>query len=189
MEPLVNLPLKALMPSYRNNGDMVTCSSSDFKRVLYLLLVTVPVDEAWYLSTYPDVKKEFDAGHIASAAEHYRLSGYFEGRFPSKPQVDEDWYLKQYPDVKAGVAKGLTKSALDHFMGTGASEARLPRRMVVDAAWYTTTYPAAQQRIIRGESTDAQDDFERHGYRNGWMPAATPEPTGAASLRVGAIKK
>lgn len=184
----MNLPLKALMPSFRSNGDEVTCSESDFRKLLYLLLLAVPVDEAWYLSTYADVKKEVDAGRIASGADHYRLSGYFEGRFPSKPDVDEDWYLKHYPDVKAAVAKGLTKSAVDHFMSTGACEARLPRRMVVDAAWYTSTYPSAKQRIIRGESADAQDDFERIGYRHGWMPAATPGSTGATPLRSSAVK-
>lgn len=184
----MNLPLKALMPSCRSNGDEVTCSTSDFRKLLYLLLVDVPVDEAWYLSTYADVKKEVDAGRIASAADHYRLSGYFEGRFPSKPDVDEDWYLKQYPDVKAAVAKGFTKSAVDHFMSTGAREARLPRKMVVDAAWYTMRYPSAKQRIFRGESVDAQDDFERIGYRHGWMPAATPGSTGAIHSPSGAVK-
>ena len=173
--------LNCLMPTFQENGDTAKCSSSDFRKLLYIFLLPVDVDEAWYLSTYADVKEQIDAGRIASAAEHFRLSGYMEGRFPSKPDVDESWYLKEYPDVKNAVARGFAKSAYDHFISTGASEGRMPRMIVVDAAWYMAAYPAAQQRIRRGESLDAQDDFQRHGYRNGWMPTSPSTSKSLAS--------
>ena len=50
--------------------------------IIKLFLKRVEVDEAWYCETYPDVAEAIREGGIGSAAEHFRDSGYFEGRAP-----------------------------------------------------------------------------------------------------------
>lgn len=163
-------PISVLMPSFKDDNDLATCSMADFRRLLYLVLQLEPFDERWYLEAYPDVRVQMEAGQIVSAVEHYRSSGYLEGRFPSKPSVDEEWYLREYPDVQAAITRGDVKSAYDHFVSTGAKEGRMPRMIAIDAKWYRETYPSVGQRISRKESVTAQDDFQKYGYRYGLLP-------------------
>jgi hypothetical protein len=87
----------------------------------------VAVDEEWYLSRYPDVKEAVAAGHVPSAASHYRWHGYREKRMPVRPEVDEAWYLLRYPDVRQAIRRGHVESAYDHFVRAGFYEGRLPR--------------------------------------------------------------
>jgi len=96
--------------------------------------VALEVDEGWYLSRYPDVRDAIAAGHVSSAASHYRLHGRREGRMPTKPEVDEVWYLLRYPDVCSAIRHGRIESAYEHFIQTGFHEGRLPR------------HPSAQNR-------------------------------------------
>ena len=42
------------------------------------------VDEAWYLTAYPDVADGIGTGEILSATEHFLTNGYAEGRLPSE---------------------------------------------------------------------------------------------------------
>jgi hypothetical protein len=42
----------------------------------------IHVDQPWYLSQYPDVDEAVAKGLFASAAEHYYLVGFREGRLP-----------------------------------------------------------------------------------------------------------
>lgn len=42
-----------------------------------------PVDENWYLTSYPDVAAGIKAGTIDSASDHYLTTGRKEGRLPS----------------------------------------------------------------------------------------------------------
>jgi hypothetical protein len=72
-------------------------------------------DEAWYLSTYPDV-----ASAGANPTEHYLRFGAAEGRNPS-PAFDTVYYLQSNPDVAvAGV------NPLLHYIEFGISEGRQP---------------------------------------------------------------
>jgi hypothetical protein len=99
-----------------------------FLALLKKMLVFVEVDEAWYRATYRDVDDAVRAGHLASAREHYAMSGYFENRFPYAIQVDETWYLAEYPDVGEAIRTGLVSSATQHFENDGFKEGRLPRQ-------------------------------------------------------------
>jgi hypothetical protein len=90
------------------------------------LLVFVPVDEAWYRSTYRDIDEAIQAGVVGSAKEHFVSNGYFEGRLPSKIVVDEAFYISQYPDVADSIDDGHVASAQEHFETHGFAEGRLP---------------------------------------------------------------
>jgi hypothetical protein len=42
----------------------------------------IKVDEAWYLTRYPDVADGIRKGLLTSAQEHFNMDGYMEGRLP-----------------------------------------------------------------------------------------------------------
>lgn len=85
-------------------------------------------DESFYLSKYPDVRAAVSNGTIASGADHYTLTGYFENRFPYKIIVDEGYYLDTNPDVADAVRSGTVKSAQSHFDSSGFMEGRSPHK-------------------------------------------------------------
>ena len=163
-------PINILMPGLRFEGDCVQCSKVDLEKLLYLILQHVPFDEEWYLSEYPDVKKGIHAGIIGSGADHYRRSGYLEGRLPFEPVVDEAWYCNQYPDVKNAIKTGVVPDARTHYLTAGRFEGRLPSRIPVDAGWYRCAYPKARLRLEKGESFNDEDDFVRFGHTDGFQP-------------------
>jgi hypothetical protein len=90
------------------------------------LLMSVPVDETWYMATYQDVEQAIASGAVKSAKDHFVSNGYFEGRLPARIVVDEQFYISQYPDVAEGVDVGEINSAQEHFESHGLAEGRLP---------------------------------------------------------------
>lgn len=90
-------------------------------------LRAIPVDEAWYLQAYPDVRAAIEAGNVPSAGEHYRRFGYFEHRMPRHIIVDEAWYLEVHQDVREAVRRRVYASGQAHFDAAGFREGRLPR--------------------------------------------------------------
>ncbi len=158
-----------LMPSLRVSRDgKVECRLDDLRRLLFLAMHATPVDEDWYRRAYPDVIEAIESGQVASATEHYRRSGYLEGRFPFEPTVDETWYLQRYPDVKAALRAG--RSPMDHFIASGYSEGRQPMRPSVDAGWYLRTYASARRDVDAGKAESAADHYLRTGYAQGMLP-------------------
>ena len=59
--------------------------------IIKKLLRAVPVDEEWYLRTYPDVAVGIENGNTKSAKHHFVTDGYFEGRLPFEHEIDEEW--------------------------------------------------------------------------------------------------
>ena len=90
------------------------------------LVRAAPVDEDWYLRTYPDVAEAISEGQFKSAKHHFVANGYLEGRRPFDVQIDEAWYLATYPDVARCVEHGEIGSAREHFARHGYDEGRLP---------------------------------------------------------------
>ena len=162
--------LNAFLPSLKLHGDHASLSAVDLRKLLYLMVLHITVDEDWYVANYDDVRLAIEEGHVVSATEHYRETGYLEGRFPFLVTVDHDWYLRTYPDVAEGIAAGEIASAAEHFFGTGYLEGRLPRPVPVDARWYEAEYERAKHRIRRGEVTSAEEDFTKSGYASGFLP-------------------
>jgi hypothetical protein len=119
--------LKSSLNITSSKGELrVSTSYEEFLNIIKNLLVSVPVDEEWYLRQYEDVAKAIQAGVVGSARQHFIVSGYFEGRLPNPLKVDEEWYLKQNPDVRESVRKGVVPSGQDHFEQDGYREGRLP---------------------------------------------------------------
>jgi hypothetical protein len=71
------LPLSptTLLRSLEIADDDAILSLTELRRLLAILLQGVQVDEAWYLSRYPDVAEEVRRGALASAREHYLSFG------------------------------------------------------------------------------------------------------------------
>lgn len=126
--------LKALLPSIeidtltsgRAFTGTVKMAVGDFRKILRAALFGVEVEEGWYLGQVVGLRQDIQKGKFASAAEHYALHGYLEGRLPERPVVDEKFYLQQYPDVAAAIKSGSVKSGFDHFVRDGYPEGRLP---------------------------------------------------------------
>lgn len=104
----------------------VSIAYDDFIQVVRMLVADAEVDEAWYLSQYPDVAKAIEEGNVESARRHFVDDGYFEGRLPFPMAVNESWYLEQNPDVAEGIRQGLFDSATQHFISDGYREGRRP---------------------------------------------------------------
>lgn len=163
-------PLHVLIPSLQFDGENARCSAQDMRKLIYLVLVNIYVNEEWYLSTYPDVADSVSAQKIGSGTDHYRQSGYEEGRMPAHVEVDEQWYLRQYSDLCKEYENGTLKDLAFHYHHNGYGEGRLPRAIPVDEHWYLQTYPKARLRVERGVSKSASDDFVRFGYFEGFLP-------------------
>lgn len=109
------------------NGQLkVNNTYDEFLDIVRLILRSVPVDEPWYLTEYPDIAEAVAAGEVKSARHHFIDSGYFEGRLPCALVVDEAWYLSEYPDVAEGIERGEIQSARQHFLEHGYEEGRSP---------------------------------------------------------------
>lgn len=108
------------------DGSKKLISQESLVQAVKLLLRGIDVDEAWYVTTYPDIAEAIEIGAVKSAKNHFIENGYFEGRLPFELSVDEDWYLRTYPDVAEGVTRGDFRSAKDHFQNFGYKEGRLP---------------------------------------------------------------
>lgn len=94
--------------------------------VVRLALEATPIDQAYYVRTYPDVARAVAEGLYASPREHFLNIGYFEGRKAWPSTVDAEWYLETYPDVAEGIAAGTLTDAQGHFDEFGFHEGRLP---------------------------------------------------------------
>ena len=64
-----------------------------------VLLASVPVDEAWYQTTYPDIAQAIRSGAVKSAKAHFVSHGYFEGRLPAEVPADKAFFASQYPEA------------------------------------------------------------------------------------------
>lgn len=102
----------------------VGASYDVFLDIVRRFIGLLPVDETWYLDTYPDVTRAIARGAVASARQHFVENGYFEGRLPSAPDIDETWYLRENADVADGVESGRIPSATHHFVHDGYKEGR-----------------------------------------------------------------
>ncbi len=111
------------------NGDaVVEVSERRLREALAPLIEQIEVEEIWYRRNNIDVDEAIRKGIFKSAADHYRVAGYFENRQPRSAQVDEVWYLNEYPDVADAVTRGIFKNASDHFSVAGFKEGRSPRK-------------------------------------------------------------
>jgi hypothetical protein len=94
------------------------------RALLVVAVSTLPFDQEFYLSTYPDVRDAFLSEKVTDLKLHFIEEGYFEGRLGAKPDVDEEFYKENYPDIAAAIARGEVESGLVHYVQAGAFEGR-----------------------------------------------------------------
>jgi hypothetical protein len=118
--------LQKLFPSLQITPDKKTVELSieDVRKLLGVALSGVKIDESWYLSLVPELRRDLQKGHFKTLLDHYILHGYLEGRLPERPIVNERFYLQQNPDIAAAIRAGRIKSGFDHFVRDGYLEGR-----------------------------------------------------------------
>lgn len=119
--------IKAFVTFAAVKGELsITATYTQFTVLIRTLLQGIEVDEAWYVTRYPDVADAISQGIVPSAREHFLNDGYFEGRMPFQIKVNEAWYLEQNPGVAEFISRGDLESAQQHFEEHGYREGRKP---------------------------------------------------------------
>jgi hypothetical protein len=96
-------------------------------------------DEDWYAEMYPDVEGARLAGDIKSLHEHFKLSGYFEGRLPAELPFDPQWYRRYYKDIADAFPASDAQGMRMHFLKSGYFEGRAgTAEMLADAERFRT---------------------------------------------------
>ena len=102
-----------------------------------------PFDEAYYLTTYPDVRAAVDAGTYPCGREHFEMYGRAERRFPSA-QFEAD--LLSMSDAERRARVGAVWS----------------QDVEKDPGWYWMAHPAVRARLNRIASGRADwDSYDR----------------------------
>jgi hypothetical protein len=114
-----------------------------------------PVDQRWYLETYPDVTAARSAPLV-----HYLVAGDRERRWPG-PLFDPQWYAAQ-----AGAELGATGlSPLEHYLRVGAVRGLSPHP-AFDVGHYLAQAPVLE----------SGDDPLSHYMREGGFVGLSPHP-------------
>jgi hypothetical protein len=120
--------VQGVLPSLEISNGSATLKLAELEILLAGYLASVPVDETWYLSYYPDIRQAQSDGSLGmTPTEHYRRRGYLEGRLPYAPAVDDEAYRAKYADVNEGIVQGIVPSAQQHFISHGYRERRDPQ--------------------------------------------------------------
>jgi len=142
------------------------------------------VDEAWYLSSNPDIAEAVAAGWLSSGTRHYALYGQAEGRQPNALSdnqgnaFSESTYLAANPDIRDAVSKGWFDSGYDHYLAYGRAEGRAayPSQSLLrtgfDEAAYLAVNPDVALSVSRGEYANGYEHFARFGAAEGRNPNA-----------------
>ncbi len=118
-----------------------------------------PLDQAWYLKTYPDV-----ARRRISPLVHYLVSGGREGRAPG-PVFDDG----RYRAANAGDLAATSLTSLEHYIRVGAAGGQSPHPLF-DPGHYLAQDPA----LAPGE--DPLSHYLREGGRLGFSPHPLIDP-------------
>ncbi len=112
-------------------------SGAALRTILSMLVMTLPFDDEFYATTYPDLEAARQAGRIKTLHAHFLEHGYVEGRLGAKPAVDPAFYIRMYPDVAKAMAAGQIGSAFEHYVRAGATEGRFANAtdMEVNRIW------------------------------------------------------
>src|SRR5262245_61747728 len=161
-------PIQTLIPSIEISADgRVSCSLEEFRTLVRMAIIGVPVDETWYRNTYEDVAAAIAKGELCSGLEHYGRSGYLDGRFPFRPVVDERWYFENNQDVIR--IRGDVNGAYQHFWNSGYLEGRIPHKPTLDRRWYSHRYPDAKKQVDEGVFPTFEAHFTESGYKKGFF--------------------
>jgi hypothetical protein len=106
------------------NSSKVDVSGAALKFLISEVLRHVAVDEDWYFDRYLDVRAAKLSGDVKSSANHFRVSGYIEGRFPRPMPFDADFYFRTYSDLGRVFEPSDLDGLRRHFETRGYFEGR-----------------------------------------------------------------
>ncbi len=121
-------------------------------------------DPAWYLSRYPEVAADIEAGRWKCALHHY-LCNDRPTEFDPCEGFSESFYLAQDPGLNQVIASGHFRNGYAHFVRFGARETRQPNaglnlRLYADQ-------PHVKADLEQGVVADAFVHWLRFGSREG----------------------
>jgi hypothetical protein len=134
----------------------------------------ISFDEAWYLQTYPEVKRDLESGRWRSAEVHYHQRGSREGKSPSA-YFDEGWYRATYSDAEAMVEAGVYRSGLHHYLLSARREQRSPNALF-DEQWYLRNNPDVASSVAAGDLECGFEHYLLSGEFEGRRPNGTLPP-------------
>jgi hypothetical protein len=157
----------------RDDDGRLLMRYEDVVDVLKAFISAIPVHEAWYLSEYPAVANLVRSVRTETAASHFRMHGYLEGRRPfadgwnghAEPVPFE--CLK--PRFQLAPARGglIARMFREDFI---ALIKQLLSAVPVDPEWYRSRYPIGEIGFEEPDSTAIAAHFAEVGYFNGWLP-------------------
>lgn len=129
-------------------------------------------DEAYYLSSYPDINAGVNTSQgFLSGLQHFERYGRFEGRVLASPYYNEDLYLTKYPDVAAAVQSGVFTSGIQHFTEFGYDERRSADVAIPGSGdVYLRKYPDVAAAVGVGTYKSWYDHFIKAGRFEGRSP-------------------
>ncbi len=149
-------------------SESLTLRLDDLQDVLRHVLAAVPLDQDAYFAAHPGIAQEVERGHYASAAHHFVLHGYFEGRTHHASQDDSDRpALPSYKSLKSRLKVRPYQGTL--YADLSFSEFCDLLRMIVgaipvDESWYCARYPDVAEAIRKGAVASAAEHFVATGY-------------------------
>ncbi len=156
----------------RIDGSDFDLKYDDFIDIIRRLIRPVPVDDVWYLSTYPGVVAAIKAGVFKSAAHHYVQHGYFERNLPFESEGPDRRYPPPFASIKAKLqilpVRGGFRLRISEDELFGIVREFLAA-VPVDEAFYCDFYPGIGQGVAAGKISSAANHFVRHGYFEGRM--------------------
>ncbi len=139
--PHIDLILQALRVGRDRIGTRakIAIDARLLRKLLMTLAASLPFDETFYLSNYPDLADAHGAGAIRDLRTHFVEVGFLEGRIASRPEVDEAYYTTTYPDVAQAILRGDVASGTEHYMRAGIAEGRVPNPALLEAieSWFS----------------------------------------------------
>jgi len=139
--------------------------------VLKAFVGAIPVDEAWYLAEYPAVAELVRNVRTETAASHFRMHGYFEGRRPFAARWNGYAEPVPFNRLKPRLRLTPTRDGLKAFVSRDefiALVKQLLSAVPVDAEWYFHYYPIPE---IGFDGSSRATHFAEVGYFNGWLPS------------------
>ncbi|MCT7961168.1 Ig-like domain-containing protein [Laspinema sp. D1] len=126
-------------------------------------------DADYYLAQNTDVAAAVENGSFFSAAQHFSLFGFAEGRAPSK--IFAETYLTQNPDVADAVTTGAFTSGFAHFIKFGFAEGRFPSQVFQGLEmFYRAQHADAAEAVANGVLVNGLEHLVTLGFAEGRDP-------------------
>ena len=142
--PPLDLLCKAMgtTPEALDKPGTVAVSTQLLRNLIKHALSNIEVDPTVYLEQNPDLKIALSRSPAGAIQNHYRSTGYFEGR-PLPVAFDPDYYIRRYKDIRTAVVGRTLESPYRHYLDQGISELRVPRQDMESeiAEWVAVLFP------------------------------------------------